>query len=188
MAVRERPQFSTSPSTGTGESARELWRTGRFGPDCVERPTIPLASPPALGQSRSAMDSEGARAGPRAARVLIGEPFPEVRQLLERAVDHLGHEALTHEPGAAGPPLDVDVLVLEPSYEGGLALAQELRRENPGLSVICTCSETPGSDIRELAPVAYLVKPFALADLERALADAVRRSVTATTAAAESAR
>jgi CheY-like chemotaxis protein len=123
------------------------------------------------------MEEERSDGRSRAARVLIGEPYPAVRHLLERAVDLLGHEAVAHEPGAHEPPADVDVLVLEPALEGGLELARALREQNPGLPVICTCSETPGSEIRELAPVAYLVKPFALADLERALLDAVKRSV-----------
>jgi CheY-like chemotaxis protein len=74
-------------------------------------------------------------------------------------------------------PADVDVLVLEPALEGGLELARALRQEKPNLPVICTCSEAPGADVHELGPVAYLVKPFALADLDRALTDAVRRSV-----------
>jgi DNA-binding response OmpR family regulator len=115
--------------------------------------------------------------GLRSARVLIGEPFPEVRQLLERAVDHLGHQPVAHEPGAGDLPPDVDVLVLEPTLEGGLELVRALREENPDLPVICACSEMPGADVRDLAPIAYLVKPFALTDLERALTDAVRRSV-----------
>jgi DNA-binding response OmpR family regulator len=113
----------------------------------------------------------------RSARVLIGEPFPEVRHLLERAVDRLGHEPIAHRPGTGGTPTGVDVLVLEPRLEGGLELARALREQNPNLPVICTCGEPPVADVHELEPVAYLVKPFALADLERALAEAVRRSV-----------
>jgi DNA-binding response OmpR family regulator len=128
------------------------------------------------------MEEERPDTGPRSARVLIGEPFPEVRQLLERAVDHLGHEPVAHQPGAAALP-DVDVLVLESTLEGGLELVRALREENPDHTLICTCSETPGADVRELEPVAYLVKPFALADLERALTDALRQSVAASSRA-----
>jgi DNA-binding response OmpR family regulator len=109
--------------------------------------------------------------------VLIGEPFPEVAQLLERAVGRLGHEAVAHEPGWADTALpDVDVLVLEPELHDGLELARALRREKPELPVICTLSGDPGRDVAELDPVATLVKPFALADLETALRDAVRRA------------
>jgi DNA-binding response OmpR family regulator len=110
-------------------------------------------------------------------RVLIGEPFPEVAQLLEHAVGHLGHEAVAQRGGWDGTDLpDVDVLVLEPELENGLELARALRREKPGLPVICTVNGEPGREVDELDPVATLVKPFALAELEAALRDAVRRA------------
>jgi DNA-binding NtrC family response regulator len=143
----------------------------------VESRQIPLAAEALVRQSRSPMADQLRQGRPRQARVLIGEPFPEVRQLLERAVDLLGHEPVAHQPGAAAMPRDVDVLVLEPALEGGLELARALRAGNPDLPVICTCSEAPATEFSELSPIAYLVKPFALADLERALLDAVRRSV-----------
>jgi DNA-binding response OmpR family regulator len=122
------------------------------------------------------MAEDSTTADSRAARVLIGEPFREVRALLERAVDHLGHEAVPHDRGWRDALPDVDVLVLEPALTDGIELARALRRDNPDLPVICTCAASPGDDVEELDPVAYLVKPYALADLERALDEAVRRA------------
>jgi DNA-binding response OmpR family regulator len=110
-------------------------------------------------------------------RVLIGEPFAPVRELLERAVSGLGHEALTPGPDWEGQLPDVDVLVLEPSYEEGVALARALRRLKPELPVICAYGLAPDPSIEDLEPVAYLAKPFALAELERALTEAARRAV-----------
>jgi DNA-binding response OmpR family regulator len=109
--------------------------------------------------------------------VLIGEPFAPVRQLLERAVSGFGHEPLTPSADWERDLPDVDVLVLEASYEEGVALARALRREKPGLPVICAYGFAPGPSIDELEPVAYLAKPFALAELEQALTDAARRAV-----------
>jgi DNA-binding response OmpR family regulator len=126
------------------------------------------------------MAEDRANAGSRAARVLIGEPFREVRTLLERAVDHLGHEAVAHDRGWREELPDVDVLVLEPALTDGIELARALRRDNPDLPVICTCAASPGEDVEELDPVAYLVKPYALADLERALEEAVRQATART--------
>jgi DNA-binding response OmpR family regulator len=110
-------------------------------------------------------------------RVLIGEPFAPVRELLERAVSGFGHEALTPGPDWEQELPDVDVLVLEPSFEEGVRLARALRREKPGLPVICAYGLAPDSSIEELEPVAYLAKPFALAELEQALTEAARRAV-----------
>jgi CheY-like chemotaxis protein len=177
VVLRKATRLSTAGRTQQGKLAPLLWRTRPFGPVCVESRQVPLAAEALVGQSRSPMADQLRQGRPRPARVLIGEPFPEVRQLLERAVDLLGHQPVAHQPGATGLPRDVDVLVLEPALEGGLELARALRVENPELPVICTCSEAPATEFSELSPIAYLVKPFALADLERALLDAVRRSV-----------
>ena len=131
------------------------------------------------------MPARDRRAPTRAVRVLIGEPFPEVARLLEHAVGHLGHEAVAQRGAWDGTQLpDVDVLVLEPELENGLELARALRREKPGLPVICTVNGTPRHGVDELDPVATLVKPFALAELEAALRDAVRRAAGRATATA----
>jgi len=109
--------------------------------------------------------------------VLVGEPYPEVRGLVERVLAQLGHEAVPHTRTWDADRLpDVDVLILEPSLENGVALAQALRRAKPELPVICTASDPPARDVAQLEPVAYLVKPFAVADLEEALRGAIARA------------
>jgi CheY-like chemotaxis protein len=113
-----------------------------------------------------------------AARVLVGEPHPEVRALLQRVLDRLGLEPVSLRPHWRGEALpDVDVLILEPALEHGVALAHDLRHENPDLPVICTSSDLPDAAVAELEPIAYLLKPFRLADLEGALLDAVAQAV-----------
>jgi hypothetical protein len=72
-------------------------------------------------------------------------------------------------------PEDVDVIVLEPADPHALAAAEALRLRDDRLPIVCASiyPQTPSS--RRLEPVAYLVKPFPLAELERALAIAIER-------------
>ena len=122
-------------------------------------------------------DSAHPEPEPIAARVLVGEPYPEVRGLVERVLARLGHEAVPHTRDWNADSLpDVDVLVLEPSLDNGVELARALRKTKPELPVICTASDPPPRDVEQLEPLAYLVKPFAVADLEHALRDAVARA------------
>jgi DNA-binding response OmpR family regulator len=122
-------------------------------------------------------DAPQSRTDDASARVLVGEPYPEVRSLVERVLAQLGHEAVAHDADwdADGLP-DVDVLILEPSLENGAELVDALRRRKPELPVICTASHPPAREVERLAPMAYLVKPFALAELEEALRGAVAQA------------
>ena len=110
------------------------------------------------------------------ARILVCEPHPEVRALLAHVVSRLGHEAVHAEdgPGEAVPD-DVDVMLLEPADPRALAAAQVLRLRHERLPIICASIYPETQNSRRLGPVAYLVKPFPLAELERALATAVER-------------
>ena len=101
--------------------------------------------------------------------MLVGEPYPEVRALLERVLDGLGHEPVRHRRGWRDDLPEIDVLVLEASLEDGVELARALRSENPALPVICTHTGPPGDAVERLRPVAYLRKPFGVGELERAL-------------------
>jgi CheY-like chemotaxis protein len=96
------------------------------------------------------------------ARVLISEPHEDIGALLRLVVERLGHEVVESE--------DVDhadVAVIEPAEADGLRLAQSLReREVPFLF---TSIYPPAPEDLALAPVAYLVKPFPLYAIERAL-------------------
>jgi CheY-like chemotaxis protein len=99
------------------------------------------------------------------ARVLICEPDPEVRELLSRVVARLGHEPLLDESDLA----PVDAIVLEPSHLPSVERAQAFRAANATTPIVCASIDLPDGGSRRLDPVAYLVKPFALPDLEAAI-------------------
>ncbi len=109
------------------------------------------------------------------ARILVCEPHPEVRSLLAHVVARLGHEAVfpPEDGGSLLREASVDVLVIEPADPRALASAQILRLEREGIPIVCASIYPPSSHTRRLDPLAYLVKPFALGDLEAALAAAV---------------
>jgi hypothetical protein len=99
------------------------------------------------------------------AKVLICEPHPEVRELLGRVVVRLGHEPLHDDAELAA----VDAIVVEPAHAPSVERAQAFRSCDEHTPVVCASIELPDAGSRRLAPIAYLVKPFALPDLEAAL-------------------
>jgi DNA-binding response OmpR family regulator len=111
------------------------------------------------------------------ARILICEPHSEVRGLLAHVAARLGHEPSFPED-EAGQRFDakaVDVLVIEPADPRALATAQILRLQREEVPIICASIYPPSSHTRRLGPVAYIVKPFALGELEEAIQAAVAR-------------
>lgn len=107
------------------------------------------------------------------ARVLIAEPSADVRALLERSIRRLGHEAVVHDRRLLDGELDVDVLLLEPAFNGGVELAQTMRTAQPQLAIVICSIFPPSPQLYELAPVAHVLKPFQRDALEDALAAAV---------------
>jgi hypothetical protein len=105
------------------------------------------------------------------ARILIHEPHPDVRVLLEAVVRRAGHEPVGH--GELTVDDAPELMILEPASAGGLAAAANLRRRFEDLPRKCTSIEPPSALTRALAPVAYLVKPFRLGDLEAAVSRAL---------------
>jgi DNA-binding response OmpR family regulator len=99
------------------------------------------------------------------ARVLICEPHPEVRELLCRIVVRLGHDPVLEDAELA----PVDAILLEPAHAPSVERAQAFRASNGETPVVCTSIELPDAGTRRLGAVAFLVKPFALPDLEAAL-------------------
>jgi len=109
-------------------------------------------------------------------RILIAEPYPEIRELLTHVVTNLGFEpVLVDAPGQEQLP-ETDVLLLEPALPGGVELAQSLRKARPDLPIVCVSIYPATAEIAALAPVAYLLKPFALTALQTALEHAVERA------------
>jgi hypothetical protein len=101
--------------------------------------------------------------------VLICEPHPEVRELLRRIVVRLGHEPVLEDAELA----PVDAILLEPSHAPSVERAQAFRAVNGDTPIVCASIELPDVGSRRLAPIAYLVKPFALPDLQHAIVRAL---------------
>ena len=105
------------------------------------------------------------------ARILISEPHPDLRLLLEVVVRRIGHEPVGH--GELACDELPAVMILEPASTAGLAAAAGLRRRLEDLPIICTSILPPSDETRALGPVAYLVKPFRLVELETAIVAAL---------------
>lgn len=90
--------------------------------------------------------------------------------LLELVVSRLGHQPVAPEEAAADD-LAVDAAIVEPGMPGGLDLARSLAAE--GTPLLFASIYPADAAALALEPTAYLVKPFPLYALERALADAL---------------
>ena len=102
-------------------------------------------------------------------RILLVEPHPDIRSLLEIVIVRLGHQPVAYEGTEAGIP-DVDAAVVD--LDGpGLVVAQRLRARH--VPAVFTSIFPPEPELLGLDPVAYLVKPFPLYALEHALTAAV---------------
>jgi DNA-binding response OmpR family regulator len=105
------------------------------------------------------------------ARILIHEPHPDVRVLLAAVVRRAGHDPVGQ--GELTNDDTPELMILEPASADGLAAANRLRRRLEGLPIICASIEPPSRATKALEPVAYLVKPFRLGELEAAIASAL---------------
>jgi two-component SAPR family response regulator len=91
-------------------------------------------------------------------------------------VARLGHDPVYPQAGPGDIlPDDVDVILFEPADPRALAAVQVLRLRHEHLPIVCASIYPETANARRLAPVAYLVKPFPLGELERALRTAVER-------------
>jgi CheY-like chemotaxis protein len=105
------------------------------------------------------------------AHILISEPHPDLKVLFEAVVRRTGHEPIG--PGELENGDTPAVMILEPASADGLAAAAGLRRRLEDLPIICASIEPPSVETKALDPVAFLVKPFRLAELEAAIAQAL---------------
>lgn len=103
-------------------------------------------------------------------RILILEPQPEIRELVEHVAERLGLESVTEEADG----VELDAVVLEPESLPALERATRLRSGAPDLPMICTSIAPPSAATRALGPHAHLIKPYTLRDLSQALASAVQ--------------
>jgi CheY-like chemotaxis protein len=105
------------------------------------------------------------------ARILIIEPHAEVRDLLARIVVRMGHEPVPSLGSGEDDLSGIDVVLLEPAAWEGVDTARAARAK--GARIVGVSIFPASEEARALEPVAYLLKPFSLADLERAIAAAV---------------
>jgi CheY-like chemotaxis protein len=66
-------------------------------------------------------------------------------------------------------------MILEPASPDGLAAAARLRGRLEDLPIVCASIYPPSKESRALAPVAHLIKPFRLRELEAAIVSALAR-------------
>jgi two-component SAPR family response regulator len=108
------------------------------------------------------------------ARIYILEPETEVRELLARVAVRLGHEAREYDERAAEEISPDDVLVVEPGDRPSLTTALQILERLPELKIICISIYDLLPEATPLRPCAYLVKPFHLDELERAILEATQ--------------
>jgi len=108
------------------------------------------------------------------ARILISEPHPDLRVLIEAVVRRTGNEPVGHGE-LIGEDATPAAMILEPASADGLAAAAQLRRQLEDLPIICASIFPPTDESTALGPVAHLIKPFRLRELEAAIVSALAR-------------
>jgi len=81
----------------------------------------------------------------------------------------MGHEAV-HDDAALS---SVEAIVVEPAHTPSVERAQAFRSLNGEVPLICASIDPPNGGSRRLGPVAHLVKPFGLPEIQAALARAL---------------
>jgi DNA-binding response OmpR family regulator len=109
------------------------------------------------------------------ASILLSESDPDVRRLLVVLLERLGHEAIVLEDGVAAPP-PADLMLLEPAAPGRLEQAREIRAQRPSLPVVCVSMLPVEARFLTLGPLAYLAKPFTVAQLDATIQGALASS------------
>lgn len=102
--------------------------------------------------------------------MLICEPHDDIGDLLDIVVRRLGHQPVRFD-GRIEESHGFDAAVIEPAMPGAMVVAERLHRD--GVAIVFASILPAEAAALDLHPVAYLVKPFALHDLEQALADAL---------------
>src|SRR6185503_19264094 len=101
------------------------------------------------------------------ATILIVDPDPATRSLLELLLLRLGHRPIGQRELSEGE--EPDLMLLEPASRAGLRLARRLRDGVRQLPILCVSIEPPSRETRELGVDGYVMKPFRRTQLERAL-------------------
>jgi DNA-binding NtrC family response regulator len=101
------------------------------------------------------------------ATILIVDPDPANRSLLELLVLRLGHRPIGQRELSEGE--EPDLMLLEPASQPGLRLAYRLRKRLLRLPILCVSIEPPSEETSDLHAVDYVMKPFRRSTLELAL-------------------
>ena len=99
---------------------------------------------------------------------MVAEPHVEVRELLEHVVARLGHDAVRLDDDEASVQT-ADAILMEPAFPPAVAFARRVRDALPHVPIVCVSILPRTADAMALAPVAYLLKPFSLVELETVL-------------------
>jgi len=92
------------------------------------------------------------------ATILIMDPDPATRSLLEVLVLRLGHRPIGQRELSEGE--NPELMLLEPASRAGLRLAARLRRRFPQLPILCVSIDPPDWETRALGVAGHLMKPF----------------------------
>jgi CheY-like chemotaxis protein len=103
------------------------------------------------------------------ARILILEPYSDVRDLIAHVVEDSGHEPVLDDEGAT----PVDALLLEPASPALRPVARRVLSRRPRTTVLCVSIHPPSTASSSLGPAVHVLKPFSLGELKQALADAL---------------
>jgi two-component SAPR family response regulator len=101
------------------------------------------------------------------ATILIVDPDPATRSLLELLILRLGHRPIGQRELSEG--IEPDLMLLEPVSRAGMRLAARLRDRMPRLPILCVSIDAPTVETRELSVAGYVMKPFRRLQLEHAL-------------------
>jgi two-component system cell cycle sensor histidine kinase/response regulator CckA len=141
-----------------------------------------------LPRSASAADAAARPENPVAARggdetILVAEDDTALRTMVHAVLSDLGYEVLDAPSGVAALEVwsqrraDIRLLLTElvmPGGMSGMALARQLRAEEPRLRVIYTSgysAEVAGKHLESAAGTQYIAKPFDLHRLARMIRD-----------------
>jgi len=105
------------------------------------------------------------------ATILIADPDPATRSLLEVLVLRLGHRPIGQWELSEGD--SPELMLLEPASRAGMRQAARLRRRLPQLPILIVSIEPPNWETRALGVVGHVMKPFRRSQLERALESAL---------------
>lgn len=105
------------------------------------------------------------------ATILIIDPDPATRSLLEVLVLRLGHRPIGQwELAEDEIP---DLVLLEPASRAGVRHARRLRSRCQELPILCVSIDAPSPEVAALGIADHVMKPFRRSQLERALETAL---------------